>query len=218
MAEQVVLKHYGPELASAGAALVMLHGRGGSAADVIRLGAALGLADRGLACLAPEADGGSWYPRSFMAPRSENEPDLSRSLAVVAGATRLAADALGHERVVLMGFSQGACLACEHVARHEDVAAAGVSRLVALTGGLIGETLGEPAYPNGSLEGLEVLLSTGDPDPHVPVSRVRETRDHLLDRGASVELAVEAGRPHTVTQAEVERLREAALAALPASA
>ena len=209
MAEQVVLKHYGPELAAAGAALVMLHGRGGSAADMIRLGAALGLADQGLACLAPEAEGGTWYPRSFMAERSENEPGLSRSLAVVAGATRLAADALGHGRVVLMGFSQGACLACEHVARHEDVSASGVSGLVALTGGLIGASLDDPAYPSGPLAGLKVLLSTGDPDAHVPVSRVRETRDLFLKRGASVELVVEPGRPHVITQAEVERLRGA---------
>jgi phospholipase/carboxylesterase len=193
--------HGGVALGQASRALVLLHGRGASAEDILSLGGALGskLTAPGLALIAPQAVGSSWYPYSFLAPREQNEPWLSSALRLVAS---LVDDCMGHgipsERIGLCGFSQGACLATEFVASHPRRYGA----LIAFTGGLIGPP-GSDLRHSGSLEGMPALFSSGDPDPHVPWQRVEESAAVLREMGARVELMRHVGRPHTVLPAEI---------------
>lgn len=186
----------GKDLSEARGALVLLHGRGGSAQDILGLGAALNLED--IALLAPQAAGHTWYPYSFLAPREQNEPNLSSALETVARTVALATEAgIPAERIAIAGFSQGACLTTEFAARHPKRYAA----LLAFTGGLIGDAL-DAEYP-GDLAGTPTLLSSGDPDPHVPWSRVEESAKILSGMGAKVTMQRDPGRPHTVTADEV---------------
>ncbi len=188
----------GTPLAEAKGVIVLLHGRGGSAQDILSLGSAI--APAGVALLAPEAAGHTWYPNSFLAPRAQNEPFLSSALARVAAAIQVATAAgFGSEQIALCGFSQGACLATEFAGRHPRRYAG----LLAFTGGLIGP-LNEPLSLTGGLEGTPVLLSSGDPDPHVPWSRVQQSAELLTAIGAVVDTRRYPGRPHTVLQQEVQ--------------
>ena len=183
------------------AALVLLHGRGGSARDILALGRALGV--DGLDLVAPAAAGGSWYPQSFLAPLDANQPHLDSALrrvdATVAG---LLARGVPAERVALLGFSQGACLALEYVARYPRRFGA----VMGLTGGLVGPP-GMPRSDPGRLDGTPVFLGANDPDPHVPFARVLETRSALERMGADVELRRYPGLPHAVNEDEVEACR-----------
>jgi predicted esterase len=180
-------------------ALILLHGRGGSAEDILELGRSL-TSDR-LALLAPQAPGHTWYPYSFLAPRQQNEPYLSSALKQVEAALAKATSAgLAISRVALCGFSQGACLATEFVARHPQRYAG----LLAFTGGLIGP-LEEPISLTGDLAGTPVLLSSGDPDPHVPWKRVQQSGELLTSIGGQVMLQRFPGRPHTILPEEIEQ-------------
>jgi phospholipase/carboxylesterase len=193
--------HGGAALGKASHALVLLHGRGASAEDILSLGGAIAskLGESGLALIAPQAAGSSWYPYSFLAPREQNEPWLSSALRLVAS---LVDDCLGQgiaaERIGLCGFSQGACLATEFVASYSRRYGA----LIAFTGGLIGPP-GSDLRHSGSVEGMPALFSSGDPDPHVPWQRVEESAAVLREMGAKVELMRHTGRPHTVLPAEI---------------
>jgi phospholipase/carboxylesterase len=189
----------GTAIEKAKGALILLHGRGASAEDILGLGRALA-SDR-LALLAPQAPGHTWYPFSFLAPREENEPYLSSALRQVEAALAQAMSAgLEASQVAFCGFSQGACLATELVARHPKRYAG----LLAFTGGLIGP-VEEPIVLTGDLAGTPVLLSSGDPDPHVPWKRVQQSGDLLTSIGAKVTLQRYPGRPHTVLPEEVEQ-------------
>lgn len=189
----------GAPLPGARGAVILLHGRGGSAQDILTLADTLRLPD--VAYLAPQAAGGSWYPLSFLAPRSQNEPWLTSALARIEAMVELTREAgLSPEQIAIGGFSQGACLATEFVASHPRRYAA----LVALTGGLIGPPGSDLAH-KGSLEGMPAFLGSGDPDPHVPWQRVRESADILRGMGAVAELQRYPNRPHTVSQDELVR-------------
>ncbi len=178
-------------------ALVMLHGRGGSAADILHLTELLQVDT--LACYAPQASNHSWYPYSFMAPEIQNQPALDSALEVIAQVVKqVEEDGIPADRTFFLGFSQGACLTLEYVARN----AKRYGGIVAFTGGLIGETLHEDRY-SGDFSGTPVLLSTGDPDPHVPLSRVEQSADVLKRLGANVTLKVYPGRVHTVSRPEI---------------
>ena len=190
--------HVGSELASARAAVVMLHGRGASAEDI--LGLANEMRHDGLAYLAPEAANHTWYPYSFLAPIEQNEPWLTSALEKVAAiVNQCVSSGVALERVAILGFSQGGCLATEFVARNPSR----YGGLIALTGGLIGPPDSDLHHP-GSLGGTPVLFSSGDPDPHVPWSRVQESAKELERMGAEVQLVRHAGRQHTILQSEVE--------------
>lgn len=181
--------------------MILLHGRGASAEDILGLGQALAPGDWAL--LAPQAAGHTWYPYSFLAPRRENEPFLTSALAKVGALVAQAlASGVPSERIVLAGFSQGACLATEFAGRHPRRYGA----VLAFTGGLIGPP-GEPIALTGDLAGTPVLLSSGDPDPHVPWARVEQTADLLTGIGANVTLRRHAGRPHTVLAEEIQESR-----------
>src|SRR3954469_15792044 len=151
--ETLPIMQAGTPIEQATGVLILLHGRGGSAEDIIGLGRAL-TSDR-VALLAPQAPGHTWYPYSFLAPRQQNEPYLSSALRQVEGALALGTSAgLDTSKVALCGFSQGACLATEFVGRNPRRYAG----LLAFTGGLIGP-LDEPISLAGDLAGTPVLLN-----------------------------------------------------------
>jgi predicted esterase len=192
----------GAPLNSADLVVVLLHGRGGSAEDILELGSAFQLPN--VAYLAPEAAGRTWYPLSFMAPREANEPYLSSALAKVEAVLRTAEQrGFGRERIVVAGFSQGACLATEFVASRP----ARYGGLIAFTGGLIGPPGSLRHSPGGELAGTPALLCSGDPDPHVPWARVEESAEILSAMGAKVTTKRYPGRPHTITREELELAR-----------
>lgn len=191
---------HGAPLGEASGAVILVHGRGATAEGMLLFAEEIGRRD--LAYLAPQAAHNTWYPQSFLAPREVNEPGLSSGLALLERmVSDLGESGYGSERVALVGFSQGACLALELVARHPRR----YGTVAGLTGGLIGPP-GEVWEPAGSLEGTPVFLGSGDPDPHVPWGRVEETARLFREAGAEVELARYPGRPHTVSHDEVERV------------
>jgi predicted esterase len=192
----------GAALDNARVALVLLHGRGASARSILGLGAELGLSD--VAYVAPQAARRTWYPQSFMAPIKANEPHLSSALEVVGAVVdALAADGFGPERVVLLGFSQGACLATEYAARH----ARRYGGVVGLSGGLIGPEETTFDY-DGTLDGTPVFLGCSDQDPHIPLERVQETADVLKVLGARVDQRTYEGMGHTVNDDELSAVRQ----------
>lgn len=198
----------GVPLAEASTALVLVHGRGATAESIVGLGreAARGL--DGVAILAPQAPGGTWYPHSFLAPLASNEPHLSSAIAAVVGAVDVARRA-GVRRVVLGGFSQGACLALEVAARHG--AALGLAAAFGLSGALIG-TADAPEgdkrfdYPD-RLAGLPVVAGLADVDAHVPLARFQATAAVFERLGAAVDFRVYPGLGHAVNADEVEAVR-----------
>ncbi len=191
----------GPRTDQADATLLLLHGRGGSAQDILSLYQELRLPR--IAALAPQAAGSTWYPHSFLAPLEANQPYLNSALGqlelLVAG---LLSRGIRSERIALLGFSQGACLTLEYTARH----ARRFGAVIGLTGGLVGPPGTPRDYP-GSLDGTPVFLGTSDPDPHVPFARVRETEAVLTRMGAIVELRRYPGMPHTINQDELDATR-----------
>jgi phospholipase/carboxylesterase len=193
----------GAALNAADLAVVLLHGRGGSAEDILELGSALGVPK--LAYVAPQAAGHTWYPLSFLAPRKANEPYLSSALAKVDSVVRSLGQAgFGRDRIVIAGFSQGACLATEFVASYP----ARYGGLIAFTGGLVGPPGSLQSSPSGELAGTPALLSSGDPDPHVPWARVEESAAILSAMGATVTTKRYPGRPHTIAHEELELARD----------
>jgi len=201
----------GVPLGEARAAAVLLHGRGGSAEDVLGLAQELGQSD--IAYLAPQAAGHTWYPHSFLAPFQQNEPHLSNALAAV-GATleRLAQEGFGAERVALIGFSQGGCLALEYVARN----ATRYGAVAGLSAGLIGPP-GTPRNYAGSLAGTPVFLGCSDVDSHIPLARVHESRDVFQTLGGEVTERIYPGMGHTVNAEEIAHVAKL-LAGIPAIA
>jgi predicted esterase len=189
-------------LSGAALAVVLLHGRGGSAEDILGLASAFNLAD--IAYVAPQAAGHTWYPQSFLAPREANEPYLTSALAKVESVVGSIEQAgIPRDRIVIAGFSQGACLSTEFVASHP----ARYGGLIAFTGGLIGPpgTLDFGAEPDAkdSLGGTPALFCSGDPDPHVPWKRVEESASILSAMGAVVTTRRYPGRPHTISAEEL---------------
>jgi len=193
------LRH-GPSAAEAPVGLVLLHGRGDSAAGILTLADELAARGAGpLAVLAPDAVGGQWYPQRFLEPIERNEPWLGSALAAVGRAVaELEAGGLPRERIVVAGFSQGACLALEYVAR-EGGAWGGV---VGLSGGLIGAEVDPARYPL-RLDGTVAFLGCSNVDGHIPEERVHASGRQLLTQGASVVTRIYPGMPHTVNADEL---------------
>ena len=180
--------------------LILVHGRGGSAEEILGLADVIGAHE--LAVVAPRAADHTWYPQSFLAPVEANEPGRSSGLSVLdALVQELMAEGIPPEKIVLAGFSQGACLTLEFVARQPRRYGA----VAGLTGGLIGPP-GSLAGYAGSLEATPILLASGDPDPHVPWERVEETAEILENLGAVVDRQRYPGRAHTVSHDELRRL------------
>jgi phospholipase/carboxylesterase len=192
----------GVPLERAKAAVVLLHGRGGTAEDILTLAEALAVPD--LAYLAPQAPGNTWYPLSFLAPLEQNEPSLSRALATVGAVVdAVVQTGLAAERIVLMGFSQGGCLALEYGARN----ARRYGGLVGLSSGLIGPP-GTPRNYAGSLAGTPVFLGCSDIDSHIPEWRVHESTQLLRGLGAEVTERIYPGMGHTINDDEISEVRK----------
>lgn len=188
----------GSPLSEARAAVVALHGRGATARSVLALATELDVGD--VAWLGPQAAGNTWYPYSFMADTADNEPHLSSALELVEETVERAVDAgIPRERVVLLGFSQGACLASEYVARN----ATRFGGLVAFSGGLIGP-LGMEFDHEGDAEGTPVFFGCSDSDPHIPEERVTESADVFERLDANVEVRIYPNMAHTIIDDEVE--------------
>jgi phospholipase/carboxylesterase len=188
----------GEPLERAKAAMIMIHGRGATAEDILNLKDEIGLP--GFAYLAPQAAGYSWYPHSFLAPIADNEPSLSFGLATIASLfTQVETAGLGPERIMLLGFSQGACLALEFVARN----AKRYGGVVGLSGGLIGPDDTPRNYP-GSLEGTPVFLGCSERDFHIPRKRVELSAEVLRRMGGKVTARLYPNLGHTVNQDELQ--------------
>jgi len=191
----------GPAPEKADATLVLIHGRGAAAEDMLSLYSELSLPN--IAAIAPQAAGNSWYPHSFLAPLEANQPYLDSALRRMESVlSDLLARGISSERIALLGFSQGACLTAEYVARHPRRYGA----VIAFTGGLIGPP-DTPRTYSGSLAGSPVFLGTSDPDPHVPFARVQETATVLERMGAEVDLRRYPGMPHTINEEELAAAR-----------
>ena len=192
----------GQPLEHAVAAMVMVHGRGASAHDILTL--VPDFAQPDFACLAPQAADHTWYPNRFLASISSNEPWLSSGLAAIADLLRRIAEAgVPAERTLLLGFSQGACLTLEFAARH----AQRYGGVVGLSGGLIGPD-GTPRDYFGTLAGTPIFLGCSDVDPHIPKERVYHTAEVLRQLGGDVTLQLYPGMDHTISPAEVDVVRD----------
>jgi phospholipase/carboxylesterase len=179
------------------AAAVLVHGRGATAQSI--LGMADEFSQRGVAYFAPQAERNTWYPNSFLAPVERNEPGRSSGLQAVEEAVEAATDAgIPTERVLVLGFSQGACLASEYVARNPRR----YGGLAALSGGLIGPDV-DPAEYDGSVEGTPVFLGCSDEDPHIPLERVHETTEAFERLDGDVTERIYEGMGHGINEDEI---------------
>jgi phospholipase/carboxylesterase len=191
----------GTELEDARAAMVLVHGRGATAQSIVTM--AESLHRPGVALLAPQARNGTWYPRSFLEPVQLNEPGRTHGLAAVDDAVERAGEAdIPPERTVVLGFSQGGCLASEYVARTPRR----YGGAVAFSGGLIGESV-DPDDFEGDLDGTPCFLGCSDSDPHIPVERVRATAAVLDRLNGDVETRIYEGMGHGVNDDEREYVR-----------
>jgi len=195
LGQQLVLAGEPP--GSARAAMIMLHGRGATAQDILTLTA--DLRRPGFIYLAPQAAGNAWYPNSFLAPIASNEPDLTSGLAVITSLLdQLALLDIPAERTIVLGFSQGACLSLEYIARN----ARRYGGVVGLSGGLIGPDSAPRDYP-GSLAGTPVFLGCSDMDPYIPKERVEQAAEALRLLGGNVTTRLYPHMDHTVNQDEL---------------
>ncbi len=188
----------GARIEEAEKALIMIHGRGGSAEDILSLAAHLQVKD--FALLAPQATGNTWYPYSFMAPPVQNEPWLSSALSLLKGVVSDTSEqGIAVENIYFLGFSQGACLTLEFVTRNAQK----YGGVAAFTGGLIGDKIYPENY-SGDFAATPVFIGSSNPDPHVPVERVYATSNILKAMHADVTEKVYNNMGHTINQDEID--------------
>jgi len=183
-------------------AMIMIHGRGASAESIITLSNEF---DTGsIHYRAPQANQFTWYPYSFLQPTERNEPGLSSGLQVIFDIiSDLENEGIPKEKIVLLGFSQGACLATEYVARHPERFAG----LIALSGGLIGKSVQIDQY-EGDLDGTPYFVGCSDVDPHIPVERVNKSTEVMKKLGANITKKIYPGMGHTVNQDEIDHIKK----------
>lgn len=195
---QIKLLYEGVKLEEAKKALVMVHGRGATAHDILSLVNVLHVKD--FAILAPQATNNSWYPYSFLAPPSANEPWLSSAIDLLKGIViNITAAGISVNNIYFLGFSQGACLTLEFVARH----ATKYGGVVAFTGGLIGDQIYPENY-SGDFAGAPIFLASSDPDPHIPVERVNSSAALLKKMNAAVTENIYKDMGHTISDDEIK--------------
>lgn len=191
----------GAPLAEAQAAMIMVHGRGATADSILTLAGALD--GPGFAYLAPQASASTWYPNSFLAPIASNEPGISSGLQAIRAVLESIEEAgIPAERTVLLGFSQGACLSLEFVARH----ARAYGGVAGLSGGLIGPD-GTARNYEGTLDATPIFLGCSDIDMHIPRERVSQTAEVLQRLGGDVTLRFYPGLGHTVNEDEIAQVQ-----------
>ena len=189
----------GKPLNEAKKAVILLHGRGADARDILSFASYLEVKDYAL--VAPEATSNTWYPFSFMMPPSQNEPWLSSALSLVEEVVGdLMKASLSCSNIYFAGFSQGACLTLEFVTRN----ATKYGGIAAFTGGLIGDKIYKESY-KGDFQGTPAFIGTSNPDPHVPVERVHATTDILKSMNAVVTEKVYNNMGHTINEDEIKQ-------------
>lgn len=189
----------GKALGESSAAMILIHGRGATAPSILELAELLPHAN--MAYLAPQAANNTWYPNSFLSPIGGNEPGLSSALQVIADLVmQIEAAGIPAQNIVIGGFSQGACLASEFVARH----ARRYGGVLVFSGGVIGPP-GTPRDYRGSLDGTPVFVGCSDTDFHIPVGRVHETAEALAQLGGEVDKQIYPSMDHTIIQDEIDR-------------
>ena len=177
--------------------VIMSHGRGAGPKNILDLVPRLERPH--LSYLAPAAAGSTWYPFSFMAEIEKNEPELSSALSVLAALVDgVLAKGVPKEKIVLLGFSQGACLTSEFAVRHP----ARYGGVIAFTGGLIGP-VGTTWDEQGSFGGTPIFLGCSDVDQHVPKTRVEESAGVFTRMGAAVDARIYPGMAHIVNDDEI---------------
>jgi len=188
----------GKELNNESKVLIMLHGRGASAEDILSLSTHLDVNEFTL--LAPQATNNTWYPYSFIAPVAQNEPWLSSALNLLKQVLDdLLKLGIPSENIYFLGFSQGACLTLEFIARNANK----YGGVVGFTGGLIGDKIYKDNY-KGDFQNTPFFIGTSNPDPHVPVERVYATSNILRDLNAVVTEKVYNNMGHTINQDEID--------------
>ncbi len=196
------LRWAGKDVREAKHVLVMLHGRGAQAEDILSLARYLNVAD--FAVVAPQATNYTWYPYSFLVPPQQNEPWLSSALQLLADIVdELTASGIASENIYFAGFSQGACLAIEFATRNGRR----WGGIAAFTGGLIGDRIYPDNY-SGDFDQTPVFIGSSDPDPHVPVERINETKQKLSEMGASVSVKLYPGLGHTINEDQIQNANE----------
>mgnify|MGYP005748456183 CR=1 FL=1 len=192
------VKQKGLPLSQAKKAAILIHGRGATAESILSLSSYLNMTD--YAILAPQANRNSWYPFGFMASDEGNKVALTESLETI---HKLFSDILEAgipaSQIILMGFSQGACLSLEFAARNAQK----LGGVIAFTGGLIGETL-KPGNYSGDFQGTPVFIGSSDRDFHVPASRIQESATLLKQMGAEVTLKLFDDPDHTIREEEID--------------
>jgi len=196
------LTEAGLPINKASKALIMLHGRGAGAMDILSLRSQFRVDE--FYIVAPQATNATWYPFSFMTPIHQNEPWLSSALDLlnsIVGDINKAG--IASDKIYLLGFSQGACLTLEFATRN----ARQWGGVVAFTGGLIGDRIYTENY-KGDFQGTKVFIGNSDKDPHVPLARTEESRRVMEKRGAIVTLKIYPNMPHTIIEDEIEVVNE----------
>lgn len=192
----------GAKLDEASAAFILLHGRGATAEDILSLSTYLDFP--GLAYLAPQAEGYTWYPNRFIVPVEQNEPYLSAALSKLdAVVKQVESNTIPVEKIFIGGFSQGACLASEYVIRNPRR----YGGLVVFSGGYIGP-MDVRRQAVGDLNGMPAFLGCSDMDPHIPLQRVKETTALLEAMGAKVAEKIYPNMEHTIIDDEIEQARQ----------
>ncbi|MFO7446356.1 MAG: dienelactone hydrolase family protein [Ignavibacteriaceae bacterium] len=188
----------GTNVANASAAMIMIHGRGADAESILSLADELDKEDRFIFA-APQASGNTWYPYSFLAPRPNNEPGITSALNVIRNLINsLVRDGIVEEKIILLGFSQGACLALEYSAQN----AARYGGIIGLSGGLIGDRINNSLY-KGDFNGTPVFLGCSDIDPHIPLERVDESGKIFSGLGAKLTKRIYPNMGHTINEDEL---------------
>lgn len=192
----------GKELRDAKKVLVLLHGRGGSAKEFLSLANRLNTKD--FAILAPQATDFTWYPNSFLTSVQQNEPELTSALGLLKDLLEdIIESGVASENIYFAGFSQGACLSLEFVARHAQK----FGGVIAFTGGLIGEKL-DPLNYSADFKGTPILISSGDSDAHVPTKRIENSVKILKEMNAAVHYRLYKNKPHSISEEEIEYANE----------
>lgn len=188
----------GKALSESDKALIMIHGRGASAEDILSVSPYLNVSD--FAIIAPQATNHTWYPHSFLADPEQNEPWLSSALLLINSLVLdIVSAGITKENIFFLGFSQGACLTLEYTSRF----ARRWGGIVALSGGLIGNRIYMENYKGNFLE-TPVFMGSSDPDAHVPVDRVLKSSEVIRQMNASVTVKIYKNMGHTISQEEIE--------------
>jgi predicted esterase len=194
----------GADPQKADGAIIMIHGRGATAESIVTLAHEFDAENFHFA--APQASGNTWYPYSFMAPSKNNQPGLSSGLQAIFNiVSDLESKGIPKEKIIFLGFSQGACLATEFVARHPNH----YGGLIAFSGGIIGD--GDSVNPEnytGSLDGTPYFVGCSDNDAHIPVERVEESVEVMTKLGADVTKKIYSGMGHTIIRDEIEEAQK----------